>query len=121
MKGWRQQFHVRPGFLALCIVVLLGGWLSSGQVGKAARKSSRGSLIRREIPSPPKALSGRLSWHENLPVLELWGDHAAAGYAHGWLLAADIVALFDGYVLDRSILPEPAAFDGMLRPSAMRR
>lgn len=112
--------RVRRSVLALCAAGLLGAWVFSGQIGKAARKGGRGSLIARETPTPPKELSGKLSWHEELPVLELWGDSESAGYAHGWLLAADIVALFDGYVLDKAILPDAAVFDGMLRPSAMR-
>jgi hypothetical protein len=120
MSGWRSQLRVRSTILGLCAAALLAGWLASGQIGKAARKGDRGSLIAREATAPPKQLSGRLSWHDDLPVLELWGDPEAAGYAHGWLLAADIVALFDGYVLDKAILPDPAVFDGMLRPSAMR-
>lgn len=120
MTGWRQQFRVRRSFLILCLLVLAGGWLFSGQVGKAARKFRQGSLIAREIPAPPKNLSGRLTWQDGIPILELWGNAESAGYAQGWLLADEILALFDGYILDRSILPEPGMFDGMLRPGAMK-
>ncbi|MBN2445887.1 MAG: hypothetical protein JXO22_04135, partial [Phycisphaerae bacterium] len=50
--------------------------------------------------APTRPICGRLSEHDGLSVLDLWGTPAEAGYAHGYLLAERIVPLFDGYVLD---------------------
>ncbi|MBN3034194.1 MAG: T9SS type A sorting domain-containing protein [Bacteroidales bacterium] len=34
----------------------------------------------------------------NLTVVKLWGTHEERGYAYGYLLAEEIVALYDGYI-----------------------
>ena len=48
---------------------------------------------------PSKALpQDRLAEVNGLRVLRLWGEPAQRGYAHGYLLAADIVALLDRYL-----------------------
>ena len=72
-----------------------------------------------DSPSPP--LCGRLTEHKGLPVLELWGDAEQAGYAHGYLLAEKIVRLFDGYVLDRKVTPNPAIYETLLLPAVRRQ
>jgi hypothetical protein len=70
---------------------------------------------------PAKPLCGRLSEHGGLSVLELWGTPEEAGYAHGFLLAEEIVALFDGYVLDKKIVPNPLLYEAVLVPTVRRQ
>ncbi len=71
--------------------------------------------------APSEPLCGRLSKHEGLRVLELWGTPAQAGYAHGYLLAEEIVRLFDGYVLDKRIVPGPQLYEALLVPAVRRQ
>ncbi|RMF85721.1 MAG: hypothetical protein D6744_01000, partial [Planctomycetota bacterium] len=73
-----------------------------------------------DAPAPPRPLSGALSEYGGLRVLELWGSPADAGYAHGYLLADDMVALFDEYILDERILPNTATYEAMLIPNVGR-
>jgi hypothetical protein len=71
-------------------------------------------------PSAPRELTGQLSRYGGLRVLELWGDREQSGYAHGFLLAEQIIDLFDAYVLDESILPDPDAYDIVLAANVRR-
>lgn len=76
-----------------------------------------GDPVGKQIPD----LCGRLSTCEGLPVLELWGTPEQAGFAHGWLMAESIVALFDGYLLDPKILRGPAVYETLLIPAVRRQ
>ena len=78
--------------------------------------------VKRAIPVPeaPKPLSGALSDFGGLRVLELWGSPADAGYAHGYLMAEDMVSLFDEFILDERILPNTATYEAMLIPNVRR-
>jgi hypothetical protein len=69
----------------------------------------------------PANLCGRLATYDGLRVLELWGTPEEAGFAHGWLLAQDIVSLFDQYILDPSILRGPAVYETVLIPAVRRQ
>lgn len=71
-------------------------------------------------PAAPHALCGQVSRYGGLRVLELWGTREQAGYAHGFLLAPEIRALFDDYVFDERILAEPATYELMLRANVRR-
>ena len=44
-------------------------------------------------------ISGELQVMQGKRVLRLWGSHYDMGYAHGYLLAEEIVALLEGYML----------------------
>lgn len=68
----------------------------------------------------PAALCGRLSDFHGLRVLELWGSPREAGEAHGYLLAPDIVALFDGYILDEAIVPDVELYEHVILPAVER-
>lgn len=65
-------------------------------------------------------LCGRLTRHDGLPVLELWGAPADAAYAHGWLLAEQIVELVDGFMLHPEITPQPEMYEALLLPMVRR-
>lgn len=87
-------------------------------------------LILAAIPSlggdgapPPikRDLSGRLTTKGELRVLELWGTPRDAGFAHGYLLAEDIVTLFDDFVLDPKVVPSHEFYEGIIRPNSGQR
>lgn len=74
-------------------------------------------------PTPPSLpgaggksapISGKVARLGDISVLDLWGGPEQAGYAHGYLLAVQIAALFDDYILDPRNIPEPAFYEGFL-------
>ncbi len=67
-----------------------------------------------------KAPCGRLSQHDGIRVLEVWGSPAEAGYAQGYLLAEDIVALFDRTILQPPVGAAPEAYEAVLLPAVRR-
>ena len=72
-------------------------------------------------PQSSKPLCGRLTQHQGVPVLELWGTPEQAGYAHGYLLAERIVRLLDEYVLSESVIRDPAVYEVLLLPGVRRQ
>ena len=46
-------------------------------------------------------VKGELTSIEGKPVLRVWGTHYEMGYAHGYLLAPEIVAMLEDYMLGR--------------------
>ncbi|MBU0641096.1 MAG: hypothetical protein KKB50_19730 [Planctomycetes bacterium] len=69
----------------------------------------------------PSTVSGRLTRHQGLPVLELWGQPEEAGFAHGYLLAQDILRLVDEYALHESVVASPQVYETMLMPGIRRK
>jgi hypothetical protein len=65
------------------------------------------------LAAPPD-LAGRLHDHDGLPLLELWGSRTDAAYAHGYLLAEQIVALMDDYMLGPTAFPNPQLYEAFL-------
>lgn len=65
-------------------------------------------------------LCGRLSEHQGLPVLEVWGTPEQAGYAHGYLMAEPLVRLFDDFVLSPVMLESAEAYETLVRPGVRR-
>jgi hypothetical protein len=57
----------------------------------------------------PAQLTGKISTIQDVRVLTLWGPPHDRGFAHGYLLADDIVNLLDGYL--RHSVKDPAAFE----------
>lgn len=101
----------------LALVLLLAPLLS---IAVEVRADSE-IRIASELPRARHTLHGRLSVHEDLPVLELWGSPEQAAYAHGFLLAESIIRLFDEFVLDPKILPNPALYESVLVPGVRRQ
>jgi hypothetical protein len=66
-------------------------------------------------------LCGRVEQRAGVTVLELWGTPAQAGYAHGYLLAEQFVALFDQAMLDERFGVPPEAYDALLLPIVRAR
>jgi hypothetical protein len=63
------------------------------------------------------ARHGKLREFEGLPVLELWGTHTEMAYAHGYLMAPQILPLIDDYMLSETVLPDPAVYHAVILPS----
>jgi hypothetical protein len=57
----------------------------------------------------PAQLTGRIQTIDKVPILTLWGSPQERGFAHGYLLAEDIVTLLDGYL--RHSVKDPATFE----------
>jgi hypothetical protein len=72
-------------------------------------------------PQSSKPLCGRLTRHQGVPVLELWGTREQAGYAQGYLLAERIVRLLDEYVLSERVIRDPALYEALLLPGVRRQ
>ncbi len=51
-------------------------------------------------------VKGELTSIEGKPVLRVWGTHYEMGYAHGSLLAPEIVAMLEEYMLGRRLDPQ---------------
>lgn len=60
---------------------------------------------------------GRLGTFAGITVLELHGTPAERAYAHGYLLADDIITLFDDFALSDEILPDISAYTALILPS----
>ena len=61
------------------------------------------------------AVQGRFLKYSGLRVLEVWGGPADTGYAHGYLLADDVLKLFDEYLLG-VLVEDPATYEHALLP-----
>ena len=70
---------------------------------------------------PSEPVCGRLSEQDGLRVLELWGAPEEAAYAHGYLLAEDIISMFDEFMFSEAVVPNPAVYETMLVPSVRRQ
>lgn len=70
------------------------------------------------VAAPPAAappdLTGHLDDLDGLHILELWGSRTDAAYAHGYLLAEQIVALMDDYMLGPTAFPNPQLYEAFL-------
>ena len=85
--------------------------------------AAAGFVHAQPAPTPPSlpagggkspAVCGKLTKSGEIPLLELWGTPELAGYAHGYLLAEKISTLFDDYILDPKILPQPAIYEAFI-------
>jgi hypothetical protein len=72
-------------------------------------------------PAVPAGLCGRLGDCGGVPVLEVWGTPEQEARAHGYLMAERILDLFDGYVLDESMLASPVLYESILVPGVRRQ
>jgi hypothetical protein len=71
-------------------------------------------LVSSAVAAPPQ-LKGQLDESSGLRVLRVWGTPHEQGFAHGYLLAADIKALFDEEVLDPKIIGDVNLYEQRLR------
>lgn len=87
----------------------------------AAVLFSPGGRCRAGTPTPPSkrpALSGELTTVGGLRVLRVWGTSQQRGYAHGYLLAGDILRLIDAYIAQTAISGGPEKYAQVSLPMA---
>jgi hypothetical protein len=70
------------------------------------------------LAAPATALAGKVTGSletiDGVRVLKVWGSPYERGYAHGFLLADDIVALFKSALLDPRIIEDPSIYETKL-------
>ncbi|TWT43822.1 hypothetical protein RAS1_02220 [Phycisphaerae bacterium RAS1] len=77
--------------------------------------------VARAADTPPADLHGRLTAQDGISIVEIWGTPEKAGFAYGWLVATDVVELFDEFVLHPRITPSPALYESSILPAACGR
>lgn len=55
-------------------------------------------VVRAETPAKKRQVNGELSTNDGLRVLRVWGTPREQGFAQGYLLGADSIALLDKYL-----------------------
>lgn len=68
------------------------------------------------LPAQAPEIRGKIVRVRDHRVLHLSGTPAEMGYAHGWLLAEEIVAGFSSYVLRRPILDDISNWESKILP-----
>jgi hypothetical protein len=69
----------------------------------------------------PAEITGSLETVNGLRVLKLWGSAEERGYAHGRLVGADLVAMFEDLVLDERIAGSPQHYQAKVRGELLPR
>src|SRR5688500_437150 len=69
----------------------------------------------------PKALKGALSVEKGVRVLKLRGTPREMGYAHGFLLAAEILEGFESYVVYSPVVGGPKNYEGRIVPRVRKQ
>ncbi|MHC4091405.1 MAG: C45 family autoproteolytic acyltransferase/hydrolase [Planctomycetota bacterium] len=69
----------------------------------------------------PPQITGSLDTVQGVRVLKLWGTPAQRGYAHGYLLGADLMEFCEDAVLDERIVDQPGDYEAKVRGGLMRR
>lgn len=98
------------GILGCCAILLIAFvGLRAGDPGRSSpnRIPVAGSKGGAPPVAPDLQLTGRLTQVDGVPVLTLWGSQHERGFAHGYLMAEDIIRLFDGYL--RETIRDPEA------------
>ncbi len=69
----------------------------------------------------PPQVTGSLETVEGLRVLKLWGTAEQRGFAHGYLVGADLVQTFEGVVLNAFVVDSPADYETKVRGGLLKR
>lgn len=96
----------RNSLFAAWLILIASILAPIGQSRLAADTPSASSLQKSVDPSK---LTGSISTIGKTRVLTLWGTPEERGFAHGYLLADDIVNILDGYL--RHSVKDPAVFE----------
>jgi hypothetical protein len=85
---------------ALSLVVLILVILGCARSGQPTRELPTAPPRAQETASPPQEeeVNGSLEEVNSVKVLRVWGSRREMGYAHGYLLADDLVDLFERYL-----------------------
>src|SRR5262245_35344561 len=68
-------------------------------------------------PPAPGTLTGKLTNHDGVRILYLWGTPYERGYAHGRLLAHEILDIADHYITSAFRLAGGRGFERLTRQS----
>ncbi|MCP4246690.1 MAG: hypothetical protein GY778_06545 [bacterium] len=72
-------------------------------------------------PAAPPDLTGSLEMVQGVRVLKLWGTPQQRGFAHGYLLGADLLTHFENVVLDERIINAPGDYERVVRGQLLKR
>jgi len=65
----------------------------------------------RASDKPATKVNGELTSVDGMRLLRVWGDAESRGYAHGYLLADDIVSLFNDYINTEQLSGGPQQYE----------
>ena len=82
--------------------------------------SCTAATLESDWPSIPDEVTGRLSEIDGLTILHVWGTPREQGYAIGYLLAPEIVGLYDRLIAARTWDLDPEKWNNDVLPSAQR-
>lgn len=109
------MFATADPFRTLAVIALLACTAAAPAqtTPPAASQPAASRPVDREI-------YGRLQRAYNVPVVEVWGTPEQAGFAHGYLLGPQIVALFDDYASNPMILGATDGYEQLLKAASQR-
>jgi hypothetical protein len=67
-----------------------------------------------------RKVTGELEVHDGVRVLRVWGTPYEQGYAHGYLLADNLVGFFEDVILHERVMPDPRMYETMVRGGLLR-
>lgn len=105
-----KSYNTR-GFALLLTSVLI----AASTLADPPRKQNRPASI--DAFTESGTITGVRGEHEGITVVEVWGNSSQAGFAQGYLLAEEILKLVDGFVFHEKIMPNPAIYERMLKPT----
>lgn len=69
----------------------------------------------------PAQVTGSLETIHGVRVLKLWGTAEQRGYAHGYLLGAEIMEVFEGVILSPNVIEDPRGYETEIRAKFLRK
>lgn len=69
----------------------------------------------------PAQVTGSLETIRGVRVLKLWGTAEQRGYAHGYLLGAEIMEVFEGVILSPNVMEDPRRYETEIRAKFLRK
>ncbi|MCB9857428.1 MAG: hypothetical protein H6818_17235 [Phycisphaerales bacterium] len=70
-------------------------------------------VVRADEPAAKRKVHGEITQVDGVRVLRVSGDPSERGFAHGYLLAQDIIDLIDGYLQAKDISGGPRRYEGL--------
>jgi len=114
----RRGKAIRKGLLASACLLLAGLLLGAADLA-IAQESANDPTPAGSWPVPDE-LTGRLSEMDGIPMLHVWGTPSEQGYAIGYLLAPEIVGLYDRLIGYRTWDLDAERWDSEVLPAADR-
>ena len=89
----------------------LGARIASSLLLSICVVAFSGRTVLADGPRP--TVNGKLTTVDGVKVLRIWGDPAERGFAHGYLLADEIIELFEDFLADERLSGGPEGFTAM--------